>query len=159
MFRSQCVYTSNDPLRILGPRRANYAGISRRHHSVLRRDLPSPLARKLSAPSIMKPALTGSIRPYICSNCRQYLLHTNRRKFASISRSSPEIYDLATVGGGPVGLALLAALSTYRIVLDDFMESLSLMSNRVFASDISSQSGIDRIPGSFKSTRLGSSAR
>jgi hypothetical protein len=67
----------------------------------------------------MKPALTGSIRPYICSNCRQYLLHTKRRKFAFNSRSWPEIYDLATVGGGPVGLALLAALSTYRIELDD----------------------------------------
>jgi ubiquinone biosynthesis monooxygenase Coq6 len=66
---------------------------------------------------IMKATLGRSVGPYVCSSCQQQLLRTKRRKFASTSRTTPEIYDLATVGGGPVGLALLAALSQYGSVL------------------------------------------
>jgi ubiquinone biosynthesis monooxygenase Coq6 len=56
------------------------------------------------------PARIPSIRPHsTCLRCRQNLSTTNRRLIATQS-PSPEIYDVVTVGGGPAGLALLAAL-------------------------------------------------
>ena len=60
---------------------------------------------------MMISMLRRSARPYVCSSCQQYLFRTKRRKFASSSSSTPEIYDVVSVGGGPVGLAFLAALS------------------------------------------------
>ncbi|KAJ9615334.1 putative ubiquinone biosynthesis monooxygenase [Cladophialophora chaetospira] len=50
---------------------------------------------------------------FICHHCRQSLLSSRKRRFLSTpTKSSPEIYDVVTVGGGPAGLALLAALKS-----------------------------------------------
>lgn len=55
----------------------------------------------------------GKVR-FVCGQCRQALnLLAKKRRFASTASTSPEIYDVVTVGGGPAGLALLAALSEY----------------------------------------------
>lgn len=53
---------------------------------------------------------------HICKACRSNIERsTKRRKFGTNSVTSnpksEDIYDVVTVGGGPVGLALLAALS------------------------------------------------
>ena len=59
----------------------------------------------------MKQSLKSLLRPYVCKPCR-HKLATSRRRGVSISSSpKPELYDIVTVGGGPVGLSLLAALS------------------------------------------------
>ncbi|EXJ56580.1 hypothetical protein A1O7_06924 [Cladophialophora yegresii CBS 114405] len=49
---------------------------------------------------------------FVCVQCRHALTSTQRRRFLSTSSTQPEIYDLVTVGGGPAGLALLAALKS-----------------------------------------------
>ncbi|EXJ88499.1 hypothetical protein A1O1_05429 [Capronia coronata CBS 617.96] len=52
-------------------------------------------------------------RLLICAQCRKALLNpSKRRRFATGISSTPEIYDVVTVGGGPAGLALLAALKS-----------------------------------------------
>lgn len=56
----------------------------------------------------MNRMLSGRIGNYVCKNCRATLSASQRRH----ASSNPEIYDVVTVGGGPAGLALLAALST-----------------------------------------------
>lgn len=56
-------------------------------------------------------ALTGR-SSFICAQCRKALTAPKRRRLLSTSSKTPEIYDVVTVGGGPAGLALLAALST-----------------------------------------------
>ncbi|KPI44878.1 Ubiquinone biosynthesis monooxygenase COQ6, mitochondrial [Cyphellophora attinorum] len=56
---------------------------------------------------MLKP-LTQRLGGYVCRTCRASLLVPKRRHYAS--SATPEIYDVVTVGGGPVGLALLAAL-------------------------------------------------
>ncbi|EXJ78119.1 ubiquinone biosynthesis monooxygenase Coq6 [Capronia epimyces CBS 606.96] len=57
------------------------------------------------------PATTS--RAAICAQCRKATLNPfKRRRFASSISSAPEIYDVVTVGGGPAGLALLAALKS-----------------------------------------------
>ncbi|KIV85205.1 ubiquinone biosynthesis monooxygenase COQ6 [Exophiala sideris] len=48
----------------------------------------------------------------VCGSCRRALLSPKRRRLASTTSSTPEIYDVVTVGGGPAGLALLAALKS-----------------------------------------------
>ncbi|KAL1953794.1 hypothetical protein VTO42DRAFT_2255 [Malbranchea cinnamomea] len=57
----------------------------------------------------MRPLPQSLVRPYICSSCRQDLRICWKR-FASTKPAVPEIYDIVCVGGGPAGLALLAAL-------------------------------------------------
>ncbi|ETI26392.1 hypothetical protein G647_03169 [Cladophialophora carrionii CBS 160.54] len=49
---------------------------------------------------------------FVCAQCRHALTSTQRRRFLSTSTTQPEIYDVVTVGGGPAGLALLAALKS-----------------------------------------------
>ncbi|KAH0842214.1 ubiquinone biosynthesis monooxygenase COQ6 [Fonsecaea monophora] len=50
---------------------------------------------------------------FVCIQCRKSLTSSRRRRFASTKASSaPEIFDIVTVGGGPAGLALQAALSS-----------------------------------------------
>ncbi|KAL6245070.1 putative ubiquinone biosynthesis monooxygenase [Rhinocladiella similis] len=50
---------------------------------------------------------------FICVQCRKSLTSLKRRRLQSTTASStPEIYDVVTVGGGPAGLALLAALKS-----------------------------------------------
>ena len=50
-----------------------------------------------------------SSKLFACQPCRVALLQAFQRRYAS---TSPVIYDVVAVGGGPVGLALLTALST-----------------------------------------------
>ena len=50
---------------------------------------------------------------FVCSTCRaraRLAARTSKRLASTLSRD--EIYDIVAVGGGPVGLALLAAIST-----------------------------------------------
>ena len=56
-------------------------------------------------------------RPYVCPSC-QSRVFSKRRKFASIASKGPDIYDVVCVGGGPVGLGLVAALSMLRVWTD-----------------------------------------
>jgi ubiquinone biosynthesis monooxygenase Coq6 len=49
------------------------------------------------------------LRPYVCPSCRRGV-QSGRRRFTSNSDQIPDIYDVVCVGGGPAGLALLAAL-------------------------------------------------
>jgi len=64
----------------------------------------------------MSLKLSISNARFVCGRCRQALNSTaKRRRFASAAAPTPEIYDIVTVGGGPAGLALLAALSSYRL--------------------------------------------
>ena len=61
----------------------------------------------------MPTRLLSTNSRFICLQCRQSL-PIKRRRFLSTSpsKSTPEIYDVVTVGGGPAGLALLAALKS-----------------------------------------------
>jgi hypothetical protein len=64
----------------------------------------------------MKSIQASKLKGFVCHACR-HRLSQSRRGFASVTRQR-EIYDVVTVGGGPVGLALLAALSIiYSILL------------------------------------------
>ncbi|KIX01864.1 ubiquinone biosynthesis monooxygenase COQ6 [Rhinocladiella mackenziei CBS 650.93] len=60
----------------------------------------------------MPARLSLSISHVVCSFCRKSLAPAQQRRFASKIASNPEIYDVVTVGGGPAGLALLAALKS-----------------------------------------------
>jgi hypothetical protein len=60
---------------------------------------------------IMKASGVLLKRQYVCTSCRRSLAIANRRTFTTTSPKKPDLYDIVAVGGGPVGLALLAALS------------------------------------------------
>ncbi|KAL4941560.1 hypothetical protein BDV06DRAFT_194237 [Aspergillus oleicola] len=57
----------------------------------------------------MRPIATPALRPYICPSCRSGFI-LNKRRFGSKPAPVTDIYDVVCVGGGPAGLALLAAL-------------------------------------------------
>ncbi|PTU18435.1 hypothetical protein P175DRAFT_0465507 [Aspergillus ochraceoroseus IBT 24754] len=57
----------------------------------------------------MRPVSPSALRPYVCPSCRSTRL-PSRRKFGSKPAPITDIYDVVCVGGGPAGLALLAAL-------------------------------------------------
>ena len=59
----------------------------------------------------MPASISAPARSFICSSCRAAHRSIFQRRHASTSKT-PAIYDVVAVGGGPVGLALLAALST-----------------------------------------------
>lgn len=52
------------------------------------------------------------LRSYVCPSCRSSLTKGTRRAFSNTPnvRTTPDIYDVVCVGGGPAGLALVAAL-------------------------------------------------
>jgi ubiquinone biosynthesis monooxygenase Coq6 len=52
------------------------------------------------------------LRSYICPSCQSNITKGTRRAFSGtpIARTTPDIYDVVCVGGGPAGLALVAAL-------------------------------------------------
>ncbi|KIV95543.1 ubiquinone biosynthesis monooxygenase COQ6 [Exophiala mesophila] len=63
----------------------------------------------------MPSRLATSSRRFVCQQCRQASAPVKRRRFFTSStrlQQQPEIYDVVTVGGGPAGLALLAALKS-----------------------------------------------
>lgn len=80
---------------------------------------------------------------YICRSCRRDLTRTKRRRFGtnSITSNPEEVYDIVTVGGGPVGLALLTALST-----KDYIISTRLCTDsfRIISNYLTSQMCINR---------------
>lgn len=49
-------------------------------------------------------------RPYVCKTCKTSLQHA-RKRFTTATGTKLDIYDAVILGGGPVGLGLLAALS------------------------------------------------
>ncbi|KAL2860856.1 putative ubiquinone biosynthesis monooxgenase (Coq6) [Aspergillus lucknowensis] len=57
----------------------------------------------------MRPISTSALRPYVCPSCR-FAGSLNRRELGSKPAPVTDIYDVVCVGGGPAGLALLAAL-------------------------------------------------
>lgn len=59
----------------------------------------------------MRSISRAALRPYVCHSCRNGI-GAGRRRFATNSSQTPEIYDVVCVGGGPAGLGLLAALRT-----------------------------------------------
>lgn len=59
----------------------------------------------------MASIVVKEARPFVCRSCRLAVQRTTKRYRSTGSGHQPEIYDVVTVGGGPVGLALLAALS------------------------------------------------
>ncbi|OKL60193.1 hypothetical protein UA08_04845 [Talaromyces atroroseus] len=53
------------------------------------------------------------LRSYVCPSCRSNIQRGARRAFSSNANAqttTPDIYDVVCVGGGPAGLALVAAL-------------------------------------------------
>ena len=58
----------------------------------------------------MKSRLS-SCTPYVCSACRRRISTASRNRLLSTRAAPADIYDIVAVGGGPVGLALLVALS------------------------------------------------
>lgn len=63
----------------------------------------------------MSLRLASSKGTHICKSCRLLLNGAKRRRYgtSSLASNPDEIFDVVTVGGGPVGLALLTALSMY----------------------------------------------
>src|SRR5271154_1501714 len=59
--------------------------------------------------TIMKASGALLKRQYVCTSCRRSLAIANRRTFTTTSPKKLDLYDIVAVGGGPVGLALLAA--------------------------------------------------
>lgn len=106
---------------------------------------------------IMISMLGRSVRPYICSSCRHHLLRTKRRKFSSSSSSSstPDIYDVVSVGGGPVGLAFLAALSEFALLPDPSRAYIG----RIVTRHLPPQGRTNRIPRPLQITKLEAPAR
>src|SRR6266498_3693447 len=79
------------------------------------RDQRTPLdhpARSTPQADNMRTSLLRRSCPYVCNSCQQSI-RSRRRGYATAAASAPEIYDVVCVGGGPVGLSLLAALSRY----------------------------------------------
>lgn len=65
----------------------------------------------------MRQLSRSMLRPYICPTCWRGIrpLRSGRRTYATVRAGAgvpDEIYDVVCVGGGPAGLALLAALRT-----------------------------------------------
>jgi hypothetical protein len=60
---------------------------------------------------IARSIRTRQLGGYVCHSCTRNL-RRSRRGYATTSSqpSTPEIYDVVCVGGGPAGLSLLAAL-------------------------------------------------
>jgi ubiquinone biosynthesis monooxygenase Coq6 len=52
------------------------------------------------------------LRSYVCPSCQSNITKGARRAFSNTpnARATPDIYDVVCVGGGPAGLALVAAL-------------------------------------------------
>lgn len=52
------------------------------------------------------------LRSYVCPSCKSNVIKGTRRAFSNTPnvRTTPDIYDVVCVGGGPAGLALVAAL-------------------------------------------------
>lgn len=63
------------------------------------------------------------LRSYICPSCRSNITKGARRAFSgtAIARTTPDIYDVVCVGGGPAGLALVAALRMSLLSLNSFL--------------------------------------
>lgn len=95
---------------------------------------------------------------YICRSCRRDLTRTKRRRFGtnSITSNPEEVYDIVTVGGGPVGLALLTALST-----KDYIISTRLCTDsfRIISNYLTSQMCINRNTTSPETKIMGSTIR
>lgn len=62
----------------------------------------------LSMKQLATRTTTRSFGRYICRSC-SHQAPQQRRGYAT--ESSPEVYDVVCVGGGPAGLSVLAALS------------------------------------------------
>lgn len=54
----------------------------------------------------------SALRIYVCPSCRYSIQKGARRAFSTnpTVQRTPDIYDVVCVGGGPAGLALVAAL-------------------------------------------------
>lgn len=71
------------------------------------------LKQQLNATTTIMRLLNQSLlRSYICPSCHSNIAKGARRAFSSTTnvRATPDIYDVVCVGGGPAGLALVAAL-------------------------------------------------
>ena len=73
---------------------------------------------------------------FVCRRCRFAIKKASQKRHAS---TSPAIYDVVAVGGGPVGLALLAALSKSTLDAGHLLLHSDLLKNRQLQHRISKQ--------------------
>lgn len=109
-----------------------------------------PNAESITNTHIMTAIATKSVRAFLCRHCRVALRQTMRKRHASTS-TSPEIYDVVAVGG-PVGLALLAALS--KRIHFIYRSHKLITPNRVIARDVASQDSSHRDARSQEATPM-----
>lgn len=116
-------------------------------------------AGHLQESSTSQMLLRVASRPsrFICKACRVSLNQSRKRKFGtnSITSNPEEIYDVVTVGGGPVGLALLTALSMYTA----FGRGFSLTQYRIITSNFTSEMRTHRSTTASKAEIMGASIR
>lgn len=97
-------------------------------------------------------------RGTLCKRCCQRVVSYRRRQGFATHATQPEIYDIVTIGGGPVGLALVAALSMSPCFWNK-IRLLHLTRPRILPTHQTPEDRPGRIPTSLSSPRMDSYPR